>query len=248
MLCAIGLVVALVAALVTWQLVRRDPRRPVPAANRPGPVLLVPGFGGNTGSLAPLAARLRAAGRQATVVPLPDGGTGDLNRQAAALDGFVRSALSAGAGSVDVVGYSAGGVVARLWAQTHDGTHKARRIITLGAPHHGTDLAAAGTALVPGECPVACQQLAPGSRLLAGLRVPVPTPPAWLALWTTDDQTVTPPDSARLEGATDLPVQSICPGLRLSHTQLPSDRFVEDAVLDALGAGPIHLPTTADCG
>jgi hypothetical protein len=132
--------------------------------------------------------------------------------------------------------------------QRYDGAHKARRVVTLGSPHHGTDLAAAGTAVAPGACPTACQQLAPGSSLLAGLRTPVPSPPAWLAVWTADDQTVTPADSARLEGATDLEIQSVCPGLAVAHGQLPGNAFVQAAVLDALGAAPIHLPTPADCG
>jgi pimeloyl-ACP methyl ester carboxylesterase len=151
------------------------------------------------------------------------------------------------AGSVDIVGYSAGGVVARLWVQRHDGVHKARRVVTLGSPHHGTSLAAAGTVLAPDACPAACQQLAPGSSLLAGLRTPVPAPPAWLAVWTDDDQTVTPPESGRLEGATDLEIQSVCPELTVSHGQLPGDAFVQAAVLDAVGADAIHPPTAADC-
>jgi pimeloyl-ACP methyl ester carboxylesterase len=239
--------VVLVATVVTVLVAGRSGRRAVPAADRPGPVLLVPGYGGTTGSLAPLADRLRAAGRDATVVSLPDDGTGDLNREATVLDGYVTAALDRGAGSVDVVGYSAGGVVARLWAQAHDGAGKARRIVTLGSPHHGTDLAAAGTVVAPDACPTACQQLAPGSRLLTGLRTPVPTPPAWLAVWTADDRTVTPPDSARIEGATNLEIQSVCPGLAVSHGELPGNRFVQAAVLDAVGAGPIHPPTTADC-
>jgi pimeloyl-ACP methyl ester carboxylesterase len=246
------LVLALVAAVAVTVLVRHVGRRGVPAADRPGPVLLVPGYGGNVGSLDPLAARLRATGREVTEVPLPGDGTGDLAQQAATLDGYVTSALKSpagsSAGSVDVVGYSAGGVVARLWVQRYDGAHKARRVVTLGSPHHGTSLAAAGTVLAPGACPTACQQLAPGSSLLAGLRTPVPAPPAWLAVWTDDDETVTPPDSGRVEGATNLELQSVCPGLTVSHGQLPSNAFVQAAVLDALGPAPIHLPTAADCG
>jgi pimeloyl-ACP methyl ester carboxylesterase len=245
------LVLAVLVAVVVTVVAHRSGRRGVPAADRPGPVLLVPGYGGNTGSLDPLAARLRAAGRDVTVVPLPGDGTGDLAAQASTVDGYVTAALASpagvAAGSVDVVGYSAGGVVARLWVQRHDGAHKARRVVTLGSPHHGTSLAAAGTVLAPDACPTACQQLAPGSSLLAGLRTPVPAPPAWLAVWTDDDQTVTPPDSGRLEGATDLEIQSVCPGLTVAHGQLPGNAFVQAAVLDALGAGPIRLPTAADC-
>ncbi len=246
-----GLAVALLAALGAVALVHHVGRRGVPAADRPGPVLLVPGYGGNTGSLAPLAARLSAAGHRVTVVTLPGDGTGNLAAQASTVDSYVTAALATpqgrAAGSVDIVGYSAGGVVARLWVQRHDGVHKARRVVTLGSPHHGTSLAAAGTVLAPDACPTACQQLAPGSTLLSGLATPVPVPPAWLAVWTADDQTVTPPDSANLDGATDLEIQSVCPQLQVAHGDLPSNAFVQAAVLDALGAGPIRLPTAADC-
>lgn len=251
MLGVCGLAVALVVAIAAVVVAHRFERRGVPAADRPGPVLLVPGYGGNTGSLAPLAARLSAAGHQVTVVALPGDGTGDLAAQASTVDSYVTAALATpqgrSTGSVDIVGYSAGGVVARLWVQRYDGVHRARRVVTLGSPHHGTSLAAAGTVLAPGACPTACQQLAPGSSLLAGLASPVPVPPAWLAIWTADDQTVTPPESANLDGATDLEIQSVCGELQVSHGELPSNAFVQAAVLDALGAGPIRLPTAADC-
>lgn len=220
---------------------------PVPAQDRPGPVLLVPGYGGDTGGVSVLAERIRATGREAIVVGLPGDGTGDLGRQADTLDEYVAVALRAEVPSVDVIGYSAGGVVARVWVQEHDGGRKARRIITLGSPHHGAGLAAAGAAAVAGSCPVACQQLAPGSRLLAGLDTPVPTPPAWLALWTLQDETVTPPDSARLEGAVNVALQEVCPDLRVGHSGLPTDPVVTEVVLAAIGAAPLRAPSPDVC-
>jgi triacylglycerol lipase len=220
-----------------------------PPQDRPGPVLLVPGYGGQTGSLSVLAARIRATGRQAIVVRLPGNGTGDLNADASVLNAAVAGALGRGAPSVDVIGYSAGGVVVLLWARHDDGPAKARRVITLGSPFHGARIAAGAAGFVPGACPVACQQLVPGSSLLAGLdATPVPERPRWLSLWTTDDQVVTPPGSARLAGAINVPVQSVCPDEQVSHGQLPTNPVVTAIVLQAIGPGPIRRPTAADCG
>jgi hypothetical protein len=220
-----------------------------PPQDQPGPVLLVPGYGGQTAALSVLAARIQATGREATVVRLPGNGTGDLNADAAVLNGAVTRALDGGAPSVDVIGYSAGGVVALLWARHDGGAGKARRVITLGSPYHGADIAAGAEGFVPGACPLACQQLVPGSRLLTGLTAaPVSPRPRWMSLWTTDDQVVTPPESARLAGAINVPVQSVCPGERISHSQLPTNSVVTAMVLQAIGSGPLRRPTAADCG
>lgn len=219
-----------------------------PAQDKPGPVLLVPGYGGGTGSLDVLAQRIRATGRVATVLNLPGSGTGSLVTDAAELNAAVASALARGAPSVDIIGYSAGGVVALLWARRDDGAARARRIVTLGAPFHGTELASAAQAFVPGACPIACQQLTPGSPLLTSLGADSSGGlPRWLSLWTNDDSVVTPPDSAMLAGALDVAVQSVCPALRLSHSQLPTDPAVVAMVLHAIGSAPLQRPSAADC-
>jgi triacylglycerol lipase len=225
------------------------PARPAgPAQDRPGPVLLVPGYGGDTGSLNVLADRIRATGRPATVLQLPGAGTGSLIADTGVLNSAVDRALRRGAPSVDVIGYSAGGVVALLWARHDDGAARARRIITLGSPFHGTQLAAIAQELLPGQCPAACRQLVPGSSLLASLDVASPAGlPPWLSLWSTDDIVVTPPDSARLPGAIDVPVQAVCPALKLSHTQLPSSPAVIGMVLAAIGRAPLSWPVPATC-
>lgn len=209
-----------------------------------GPVLLVPGYGGSTGAVEVLAQALRAAGRTATVVAVPGDGTGDLALSVAALDA---AAAQSGPGPVDVVGYSAGGVVARLWVR--DDGARARRVVTLGAPHHGTTIAAFGAAFAPGACPVACQQLVPGSPLLDELNEADETPdgPQWLALWTTQDQVVTPPESARLEGAVNLALQDLCPGLTVDHGQLPVDPTVTRLVVSALSGPELGLPDPTAC-
>ncbi len=225
----------------------RAPAVPAPQ-DQPGPVLLVPGYGGGTEGLEVLAAAVRVTGRSATVVRLPEQGTGDLQRAADVVAAAVDEALRAsGAPSVDVVGYSAGGVVARLWTQDH--AAQARRVVTLGSPHHGTRVAALGAALAPGSCPVACQQLVPGSPLLDGLNDDDETPagPQWLSLWTERDQVVTPPESARLEGAVNVELQDVCPGAAVDHGGLPTAPLVRGLVLQALSAASLSAPTSADC-
>lgn len=218
------------------------------SAASPGVVVLVPGYGGSTTGLDVLAARIRRTGRIADVVRLPGSGTGDLAAQAVTLNGYVTRALRSGKGAVDVVGFSAGGVVARLWDVEDDGARKASRIITLGSPLNGTRIAAAGNAADPAACPAACQELVPGSTLLTELRAaPFTGRPGWLSLWTEDDQVVRPPDSARLAGAVNVPLQAVCPGVVIEHGQLPSDPLVIGIVLRALGPGPLTAPGPADC-
>jgi triacylglycerol lipase len=119
-------------------------------------------------------------------------------------------------------------------------------VVTLGSPLHGARLAATGTAIAPGACPTACQQLAPGSALLTELdRTPLPGTLPWLSVWTGDDRTVEPPDSARLSGAVNVPVQSVCPDAHPGHGDLPTDPVVTALVLRALGTAPLSVPDCA---
>ena len=97
------------------------------------------------------------------IIRLPGNGTGDLAAQAVILNGYVSRTLRSGNGPVDVVGFSAGGVVARLWDAEDGGARKADRIISLGSPLNGTRIAAAGNAADPAACPVACQELGPSA-------------------------------------------------------------------------------------
>jgi triacylglycerol lipase len=242
-------VAAVCAAAVTVAVRLAGDRSPdaFPAQDRPGPVLLVPGYGGSTTSLRVLGRRIAATGRKVTVLSLPGRGTGSLSQVADEINAVVTRLLRQGAPSVDVIGYSAGGVATLLWAREDDGPRKARRVVTLGSPFHGTLVAGSAAGFAPGACPVACQQLVPGSSLLTGVAAGAPGGLRWLSLWTTDDTTVSPPDSARLAGAIDVPVQSVCPRQRITHSELPTSPAVAAMVLRAIGAGPVARPSAADC-
>ncbi len=210
---------------------------PVPQ-DRPGPVLLVPGYGGRLASLDPLAAALRAQGRLVVLVSPPGNGTGDLDAQAQHLADVAEQTLRrTGAPSVDVIGYSAGGVVARLWVKDHGGGSQARRVLSLGAPQHGSSQAALG-AQFAGGCPPACEQLSPDSGLLRRLNAGDETPdgPSWVTVRSTSDDVVTPTASAALTSALNLVVQDFCPAARTPHGGLPGDPVVLASLSTVLGA------------
>jgi len=254
LVAVVALVVVAGAVAGTLGALAGHPDQPgVPAADegRPGDVLLVPGYGGSTTALDALAGRIAAAGGSAfhaTVVRLAGDGTGDLQVQANVLNGYVNQALASGSGPVTVIGYSAGGVVAWLWDVEYNGVAKARRIITLGSPLHGADLAAVGAADAPDACPQACEELVPGSSMLHRLQgTGAATRPPWLSLWTTDDQVVQPPDSARLPGAVNVPLQSVCPGVSVEHGQLPTAPLVVGIVLRTLRSAALSPPRASDC-
>jgi triacylglycerol lipase len=237
--------VLVVAAAVLVAVVLRGggaDAKPVPQ-DVPGPVIVVPGYGGSTRGPDELASALRRLGKDVTVLALPGNGTGDLDQQATALRTAAKAALArTKAPSVDVIGYSAGGVVARLWVRDHGGAAVARRVITLGSPQHGTSIAAIAGDV--GACTIACQQLQPDSPLLRALNAGDETPsgPLYVSIWTTADQVVVPPDSASLDGALDVTVQSLCPADRVDHGSLPADPVVQQLVVAALQPAAPQTP------
>ncbi len=216
-----------------------------------GVVLLVPGYGGGTDGLRVLAAALVAAGRDARVVGVAGDGTGDLADQADELQTAAAAAVAGGAPSVDVVGYSAGGVVARLWLAGAGSGEPVRRVVTLGSPHQGTDLAAFAARDAPQQCPLACQQLEPGSELLTGLAA---VPGAadgvrWTSVWSASDEVVVPPaDASSLRGAVDVELQQVCSGVQVSHGQLVTSALAVGVVDAALDGSPLTAaPGASDC-
>lgn len=246
----VGVVTVALAIAIVGALIRRDPPvRPV-AQDRVGPVLLVPGYGGSTSGLEVLGQALEADGRDVRIVEATGAGTGDLQEAASHLSDVVDATLAeTGAPSVDIVGYSAGGVVLRIYVADLGGGSTVRRAVTLSSPHHGTDLAGLARSLGSRTCPVACEQLDPDSDLLRRLNAGDETPPGptWVALWTEDDQTVVPPESGDLEGALGYAVQSVCSGLTVAHPDVPRTPAVIAMVESALAAGTPVEPDASVC-
>lgn len=246
----LGLVVLVtIVATAAGFLTRDDPVDPVPQG-KPGPVLLVAGYGGSTTSLQVLGDSLTADGHDVRIVAPTGTGTQNLREQASDLAAVVDAVLKeTGAPSVDLVGYSAGGVVVRIYVADLGGGSHVRRAVTLASPHHGTDLAALAVSLGSTVCPAACRQLAPDSDLLRRLNAADETPagPTWVALWTEDDQTVVPADSGSLEGALAISLQSVCPGLGVAHADVPRTPAVIAIVTEVLGRGAPTEPSGSVC-
>lgn len=243
-----GIAVALVAGLGMWT-VRGLAGGGIAEQSRPGPVLVVPGYGGDTVGLSPLVAELRREDRDAFVFEATDAGTGDLREQARGLARLADKAMKgSGADSVDVIGYSAGGVVARLYVRDEGGASVVRRVLTLGSPHHGAEVALAAQDAA-GGCPTACEQLVPDSDLLRQLDAGDETPdgPRWVTMRSLNDQTVTPVDSAVLEGALNIEIQDLCPAATTTHGQLPGDPVVLALLPSVLGSETPRVPPDVAC-
>jgi triacylglycerol lipase len=245
LVAALALAVALAAVAALAAGLGR-PAGPEPLAPGETPVLVVPGYNGTAASVGTLAARLRADGRRVVVVELPDRGTGDLRRSATALAAAVDRT---GAARVDLVGFSAGGLVVRLLLADPVRALRARRVVLLGTPNHGTELAGAVAALDPSLCTTSICQLAPGSALLAELNRGDETPPGpeFFSIWTALDQTVTPPATAALDGAANIRVQDVCASARLGHGGLVVDPLALGLVTEALAGTLPDPPGSGDC-
>ena len=209
------------------------------------PVLLVHGYGGDVTNMSTIAARLRVAGRIVVSVALPLRGLVGINESAAALG---QAADATGAERVDLVGYSLGGVVVRAWVADGN-TDRARRVVTIASPHHGARLAEQAGAVDPGRCTMACAELRPGSAFLRALNDGDESPdgPTWVALRTALDQTVTPIDSAELDGAINVLLQDVCPDSRVGHGSINRDALPVGLTLRALSGELAESPPATEC-
>jgi len=210
------------------------------------PVVVVPGYGGDASSLQPLTAFLRSQGHAVEPVTLPLAGTGDIERSARALADVV-SGLNAS--TVDLVGFSAGGIVVRHYVKAFGGAQKARRVVLLGTPNHGTEIAELATSFDPSVCEGACAQLGPRSSFLQDLNSGDETPagPSYYSIWTASDLTVTPPQSAELEGAINIRLQDACRSARTAHGELVTDPLALGLVKEALQGELTAASGAGDC-
>lgn len=164
------------------------------------PLVFVHGLGGGRGDFLLMATYLWLHGRKRRYAIEFQAGR-SIEDKAAALAAFLREVVEAtGEPAVDVVAHSLGGVIVRLALVEHDVAPLVRSAIMLGSPHRGTypaRYASTRTTLDLRPDSPLVQRLS-GARWPSGVR--------GVSFWSKNDIVVLPPESAALEGTTQIEV------------------------------------------
>jgi triacylglycerol lipase len=187
------------------------------------PVVLLHGLGDTPKVMRRLAAYLNERGWQTHVPALfPSNGKADLVELAGQARAYIESTFSPGQ-TIDLVGFSMGGLVAQYYLQRLRGLDRVSRLVTISAPHGGTQ-----TAFLlrrPGVL-----QMRPASSFLQDLgrdrhvlaRIP------FTSIWTPFDLMILPARSSVV-------AEAQCVRVRVAtHWQMPRDWRVQRLVQEAL--------------
>lgn len=250
-----------------------------PAAGKTTPVLYVHGTSANTKMWRDNAVALKAAGHcvwgfdfgrgrgqlQAMIPSLH--GTGDIDASAAALaDNIEKVKEATGASQVDLVAHSQGGLLVKKYIAELGGGENVRRVVSVGATFHGTDLGGSAKLLSPlvkafprlaafFVGPAALQQLK-DSELIQQLNTLPDTEAGivYTSLYSPSDTTATPNSTSVLEAVdgadvANVNIEQACPNAgRVLHADMQSDHTV--AALTKWGlsrAEGEHVPGTKGC-
>jgi hypothetical protein len=142
---------------------------------------------------------------------------------------------------IAVFGISQGGLLPR-WALTYWPSLRAKvtDVLAAAGTQHGSTVGDPAACATNGCAPAIWQQAA-GSELLAAINAQpdeTPGPTAWTTVRSTGDESVQPqtgphPTSA-LKGATNVVIQSVCPGRVVGHIATALDSVTFAAFADAL--------------
>ena len=194
------------------------------------PLLLIHGYLCNRGVWWWLRRSLRAQGRVVATIDL-EPPLGSIEELAEVLGARIR-ALTAetGAEKVVLVGHSMGGLAARAYLR-RQGKRQVAKLVTLGTPHHGTQLARIGLGCNAWEMEAESAWI---RKLNEGGPPPVPT----LSVWSARDNYIAPQDSSRLAGAREI----VLPALgHLSMLFSPRVlRILLDETAVTSGPAPVH--------
>ncbi len=215
----------------SWTMPRAAPLTRIHPGSGTPPVLLLHGYGCNSGYWSHLLPRLDAAGISHASVDL-EPLTGDIDRYAPLVERAVDALrTAAGAEQVIIVAHSMGGLVARAWMRAC-GAHKVARLITLGTPHHGTCLAAFGLGSNAAQMRRAAKEEPPECAWLRALAGGEDAAARALvtSIWSHHDNIIAPQTSSELPGARNLPFGGV------GHVALGRNPRVLDTLMREIAA------------
>jgi pimeloyl-ACP methyl ester carboxylesterase len=161
------------------------------------PVLVLPGYVENAGTMWWLGRRLERAGFNVFLIEFPST-TCAIEQNVAFLAAAIDQIRATCEGApVAVVAHSMGGVITRtlLLSRQDHGVHS---LVAIGSPFRGTHLARLGARLRMGHC---VGQVIPGSEFLRRFPPTQPCPVPTLSLIAPQENIVTPVHSAVIAGA-----------------------------------------------
>jgi pimeloyl-ACP methyl ester carboxylesterase len=190
------------------------------------PVLLLHGYGANSGFWSPLSKHLSAAGISHAAI--------DLEPILGSIDGYTdpienavqKLCAEVGAEKIIVVGHSMGGLAARAWLRRY-GCGRLARLITLGTPHFGSTLAGYGMGKNAREMLPPMYGEQPGDDWLTALASSENSDvrACITSIYSLHDNIVAPQRSAILPGAVNRPLDLV------GHVALGFDRAVVDQLI-----------------
>ncbi len=215
-----------------------------PTANRPTPVILVHGTGGDRKSLLErLSSGIKAKGFCVFSLDYGNRGTRDIVESAKQLKSFTQRVRRAtGAQKVSMVGHSQGGMMPRYYIKFLGGKKVVKDLVGIAPSNHGTAVTGPGSNpisdLVLGSCR-ACRQQSAGSPFLRRLNAGDETPGrvSYTQITTRIDEVVVPHTSGYLERGrrtTNITIQDKCRLALAEHLLIPLSTPALGITLDAL--------------
>ena len=199
------------------------------------PVLLVPGtvtreqdWGSNYW---PVLADL---GYEVCWVQVPDISLGDIQTSAQYVARAVEVMHEATGEQIDVVGHSLGGVSPRWVIKWFPAGAFVDDLIALASPNHGAVFADRETA--GGKAPEFTWQLRTDASFIAALNRgdESPGPADYTSIYSNTDELLRSAVTPRVEQGTNVLLQDLCPGRRVSHLSIVRDDATYRLVVDAL--------------
>jgi triacylglycerol lipase len=193
------------------------------------PILLVHGLMDTSYKMRKIASHLRGLGWQVFDIDLiPNNGAAKLEILAGQVADLIERTFDPDR-SIDLLGFSMGGLVARYYIQRLGGIDRIQRFITISTPHNGT--IAAHFSIQPG-----CIQMRPDHEFMKDLNRDVDRLNSlnFTSLWTPFDLIILPPSSSQLGIGTEQTIPAI------THPLMVSDPRTLNAIVDALSQ-PVKL-------